>query len=130
MNAMDMQPIDAQTIADSISAGLPRDRIKALAAVRETDGAYIKVSDEEILAAIPALGRGAGVFAEPAGAASYAGLVKAVADGLVSPDERIVVLVTGNGLKDVASARKSVGEPFVVDKNLNDVKRVASQLKA
>ncbi len=57
MNAMDMQPIDAQTIADSISAGLPRDRIKALAAVRETDGAYIKVSDEEILAAIPVLGQ-------------------------------------------------------------------------
>jgi threonine synthase len=128
MNAMDMQPIDAQTIADSISAGLPRDRIKALAAVRETDGAYIKVSDEEILAAIPALGRGAGVFAEPAGAASYAGLVKAVADGLVDPNERIVVLVTGNGLKDVASARKSVGEPFVVNKDLADVKRVASQM--
>src|SRR5512136_1160130 len=128
MNAMDMQPIDAQTIADSISAGLPRDRIKALAAVRETDGAYIKVSDEDILAAIPTLGRGAGVFAEPAGAASYAGLVKAVADGLVSPDERIVVLVTGNGLKDVASARKSVGEPFTVNKDLADVKRVASQL--
>ncbi len=128
MNAMDMQPIDAQTIADSISAGLPRDRIKALAAVRETDGAYIKVSDEEILAAIPTLGRGAGVFAEPAGAASYAGLVKAVADGLVNPDERIVVLVTGNGLKDVTSARKSVGEPFVVNKDLADVKRVASQL--
>ncbi len=130
MNAMDMQPIDAQTIADSISAGMPRDRIKALAAVRETEGAYIKVSDEEILAAIPALGQNAGVFAEPAGAASYAGLVKAVADGLVNPDERIVVLVTGNGLKDVASARKSVGEPFVVNKDLNDVKRVASQLNA
>ena len=128
MNAMDMQPIDAQTIADSISAGLPRDRIKALAAVRETNGAYIKVSDEEILAAIPALGQNAGVFAEPAGAASYAGLVKAVADGLVNPDERIVVLVTGNGLKDVASARKSVGEPFVVNKDLNDVKQVVSQL--
>jgi len=128
MNAMDMQPIEAQTVADSISAGLPRDRIKALAAVRETGGAYIKVSDEEILAAIPALGRGAGVFAEPAAAAAYAGLVKAVADGLVNPDERIVVLVTGNGLKDVASARKSVGEPFVVNKDLADVKRVASQL--
>jgi threonine synthase len=128
MNAMDMQPIEAQTIADSISAGLPRDRIKALAAVRETHGAYLKVSDEEILAAIPVLGQSTGVFAEPAGAASYAGLVKAVAAGLTSPDERIVVLVTGNGLKDVASARKSVGEPFVVNKDLNDVKRVASQL--
>jgi threonine synthase len=128
LNALDIQPIEAQTIADSISAGLPRDRIKALAAVRKTGGAYLKVSDEEILAAIPALGQGAGVFAEPAGAAAYAGLVRAVADGLVSPDERIVVLVTGNGLKDVASARKSVGEPFVVNKDLADVKQVASQL--
>ena len=120
---MEMTPIDAHTIADSISAGLPADRIKALAAVRETGGAYIKVTDEEILAAIPALARGCGVFAEPAAAAAYAGLVKAVEQGLVHPDERIVVLSTGNGLKDIASARKSVGEPMVVDKDLADVKR-------
>jgi threonine synthase len=124
ISAMEMQPIDAHTIADSISAGLPADRIKGLAAVRETDGAYIKVTDDEILAAIPALARGSGVFAEPAGAAAYAGLVKAVELGLVHPDERIVVLSTGNGLKDIASARKSVGEPAVVDKDLADVKRV------
>jgi threonine synthase len=123
ISAMEMQPIDANTIADSISAGLPADRIKGLAAVRETDGAYIKVTDEEILAAIPTLARGCGVFAEPAGAAAYAGLVKAVEQGLVHPDERIVVLSTGNGLKDIASARKSVGEPMVVDKDLAAVKR-------
>ncbi len=123
IDAMEMKPIDAHTIADSISAGLPADRIKALAAVRQTNGAYIKVTDEEILAAIPALARGCGVFAEPAGAAAYAGLVKAVELGLVHPDERIVVLSTGNGLKDIASARKSVGEPLVVDKDLAAVKR-------
>lgn len=123
MSALEMKPIKAHTIADSISAGLPADRIKALAAVRKTDGAYIKVTDEEILAAIPALARGCGVFAEPAGAAAYAGLVKAVELGLVHPDEHIVVLATGNGLKDIASARKSVGEPLVVDKDLADVKR-------
>ncbi len=123
IDAMEMTPIDAHTIADSISAGLPADRIKGLAAVRKTDGAYIKVTDEEILAAIPVLARGSGVFAEPAGAAAYAGLVKAIADGLVDPEERIVVLATGNGLKDIASARKSVGEPAVVNKDLADVKR-------
>jgi threonine synthase len=123
IDAMAMKPIDAHTIADSISAGLPADRIKALAAVRQTDGAYIKVTDEEILAAIPALARGCGVFAEPAGAAAYAGLVKAVELGLVHPAERIVVLATGNGLKDIASARKSVGQPMVVDKDLAAVKR-------
>ena len=123
ISAMQMTPIDAHTIADSISAGLPADRIKGLAAVRETDGAYIKVTDDEILAAIPALARGSGVFAEPAGAAAYAGLVKAVEQSLVHPDKRIVVLSTGNGLKDIASARKSVGEPVVVDKDLAAVKR-------
>ncbi|HEX9118317.1 MAG TPA: threonine synthase [Anaerolineae bacterium] len=126
IDAMEMTPIDAQTIADSISAGLPADRIKGLAAVRETNGAYIKVTDEEILAAIPVLARGSGVFAEPAGAAAYAGLAKAVADGLVDPEERIVVLSTGNGLKDIASARKSVSEPYVVDCDIEQVKRIAA----
>jgi threonine synthase len=120
--------ITAQTVADSISAGLPRDRIKALAAVTETNGAYLTVTDDEILAAIPALARGCGVFAEPAGAAAYAGLVKAVNEGLVSPDERIVIINTGNGLKDVASAMKAVDlvgpQPHYITPALDDLKRV------
>jgi threonine synthase len=101
-------PIKAQTVADSISTGLPRDRIKALTAVTETGGAYICLSDDEILAAIPELARRTGVFAEPAGAAAYAGLVTAVDRQLVSEDEKIVVLNTGNGLKDVAGAMQAV----------------------
>ncbi len=101
-------PVSGVTVADSISAGLPRDRIKALAAVTKTDGAYVQVSDEEILAAVPELARGVGVFAEPAGACAYAGLVKAVEQGLVAADERIVVLNTGNGLKDIQSTMKAV----------------------
>ena len=126
-------PIEAHTVADSISAGLPRDRIKALTAVTETDGAYISVTDEEILAAIPALARGSGVFGEPAGATAYAGLVKAVEQGLVGPDERVVVLNTGNGLKDVASAMKSVAlagtEPYHVAPNLADLKRIMATIQ-
>jgi len=128
ISPLDMAPIDAHTVADSISAGLPRDRIKAMAAVRETGGAFVQVSDEEILQAIPALGRGCGVFAEPAGAASYAGLLKALEQGLLQRDERVVVLVTGNGLKDVASARKAVGEPFVIDPTMDEVERIRSQV--
>ena len=125
-------PIDAQTVADSISAGLPRDRMKAMAAVKETDGAYITVTDQEILAAIPALARGSGVFAEPAGAAAYAGLVKAVQQGLVSADERIVVLNTGSGLKDVAGVMKGVElsgtKAYHVAPNLEDLRRVIAEL--
>jgi len=127
LEGWDMEPVDAHSVADSIVAGLPRDRIKALRAVRETGGAYIRVSDEEILAAIPTLAQGCGVFAEPAAAAAYAGLVKVVEEGLVglrNPDERVVVLSTGSGLKDVASAMKAVGEPLVVSPNLADVRRV------
>ncbi len=123
IDAMAMTPIEAHTVADSISADLPADRIKGLRAVRATNGAYVKVTDEEILAAIPVLARGSGVFAEPAGAAAYAGLVQGIKEGRITPDERVVILSTGNGLKDIASARKSVGEPFVVDKDLADVKR-------
>jgi threonine synthase len=119
----EMAPVEAHSVADSIVAGLPRDRIKALRAVRETGGAYVRVDDEEILAAIPALAQGCGVFAEPAAAAAYAGLVKAVEQGLVGSDERIVVLSTGSGLKDVASAMKAVKvQPPVVEPTLDAVR--------
>lgn len=124
--------VEADTVADSISAGLPRDRIKALAAVKETDGAYISVTDDEILKAIPNLARGAGVFAEPAGAAAYAGLIKACDSRLVSSDERIVVLNTGNGLKDISSAMKSVElvgtAPYRVSPNPDDLDRVMAEI--
>jgi len=101
-------PIAADTVADSISADLPRDRIKAMAAVKETGGAYLRVTDGAILDAIPVMARGSGVFAEPAGAAAYAGLVAAADQGLVGSGDRVVVLSTGNGLKDIASAMKAV----------------------
>ncbi|HEC36306.1 MAG TPA: pyridoxal-phosphate dependent enzyme, partial [Anaerolineae bacterium] len=70
LEGWEMEPVKAHTVADSICAGLPRDRIKALRAVRQTHGAFIRVDDAEILAAIPTLARGSGVFAEPAAAAA------------------------------------------------------------
>jgi threonine synthase len=100
--------ISADTVADSISADLPRDRIKAIAAVKDTGGAYLRVPDDDILAAIPLLARGSGVFGEPAAAAACAGLIEAVDRGLVGSDDRVLVLSTGSGLKDVASAMKAV----------------------
>ncbi len=118
-----MAPVAAHSVADSIVAGLPRDRIKALRAVRETDGAFLRVSDEAIVAAIPALAQGAGVFAEPAAAAAYAGLIQAVESGQVKADDRVVVLSTGSGLKDIHTAMKSVGQPVVVAPELADVRR-------
>ena len=101
-------PIAAETIADSISAGLPRDRIKALAAVVETGGAYLTVSDQEILRAIPDLAGKTGIFAEPAGAATWAGLQKAAAMAMLGRKESVVMINTGSGLKDVSSAMLAV----------------------
>ncbi len=132
LDVLKKAPIDSHTVADSISAGLPRDRIKAMAAVVDTGGAYVVVSDDEILAAIPVLARGCGVFAEPAGAAGYAGLVKAVAQGLVSPEDRIVVINTGSGLKDVKSAMIAVEQAgtksYRVEPDLADLRRVMAEI--
>lgn len=125
-------PIQSHTVADSISAGLPRDRLKAMAAVRETGGAFITVSDDAILAAVPAMARGSGVFGEPAGAAAYAGLVKAVEQGLVRPDDRVVVMNTGSGLKDVAGAMKGVAltgsRAHTIEPTLDAVQQVIAEL--
>ena len=120
----EIRPIAANTLADSISVGIPRDRIKALRAVSETEGEYITVSDEEILDAMLVLARSAAVFAEPAGATGYAGLAKMAREGRVDPSERVVVLVTGNGLKDVKSAIQATGKPHLIDPNMDDLKRL------
>ena len=106
-----IREVSGETVADSISVSLPRDGEAAVQAVRESGGAGITVSDEEILAAIPATARGAAVFGEPAGVTPIAGLRRAVEQGLVRDDERVVALITGSGLKDVASVMKVSGEP-------------------
>lgn len=112
-------PVDAHTVADSINVGLPRDGRRAVRAVRATGGEFITVSDAEILDAIPALGRGAAVFAEPAAAAAYAGLVKAARAQTLDADELIVLVITGNGLKDVKSAMQVAGQPTVIEPTLD-----------
>ena len=92
---------------------LPRDGVRAVRAAKETDGTYVNVSDADILKAIAELGT-VGVFAEPAGATAYAGLVKAVSSGLVGGEAPILVLNTGSGLKDVRAAMlgPSISIPF------------------
>ncbi len=119
-----MQPINAQTIADSISSDLPRDRVKALRAVKASGGAFVTVSDDAILEAIPAVARGSGVFAEPASAATWAGLLKARQEGLVSATDRVVLLNTGNGLKDIRAAMKAVSGGVRIGKTLADLELV------
>jgi threonine synthase len=116
-------PVSAKTLADSISVDLPRDGVRAVRAAKETGGSYITVSDGEILAAIAALGK-AGIFAEPAGATSYAGLVKAVQQAGIGKNDPVLVLNTGSGLKDVKAAMQAVHEAPIIEPTLEAVKRV------
>ena len=97
--------------------------MRAVRAARDTGGTYITVSDEEILSAIAELGK-VGVFAEPAGATSYAGLVKAAAEGVVGGDDPILVLNTGSGLKDVKAAMQAVVEAPIIEPTLEAVKKL------
>jgi threonine synthase len=102
----DAEPLErVDTIADSIAVGCPRDGVKALRAVRRTGGAMIAVSDKEITEAQKTLASQAGVFAEPAAAAAYAGLLRLLKSDLLHKHETIALLLTGHGLKDVAAAR-------------------------
>jgi len=109
-----IEPVSGETVADSISVSLPRDGEAAVKAIRESGGMGVTVSDEAILGAIKEVARGAGVFGEPAGVAAFAGLKEALRRRIIDPSWRTVALVTGNGLKDVASAMKVAGEPRLI----------------
>ncbi len=129
VNTTDVQPVSGKTIADSISVSLPRDGMAAVMAVRDSGGFAVRVSDAEILQAIPRIARGSNVFAEPAAAATYAGLLKAVREGKVKENESVVLLISGNGLKDIQSAMKSVGKPHVITPDLAELKRLVADQK-
>ncbi len=117
----DIQPVSAKTIADSISVDLPRDGVRAVRAARQTGGSYVTVPDEQILQAIAALGK-VGIFAEPAGATSYAGMLKALEQGLVTPEDPILVLNTGSGLKDVRAAMMASHEAPIIEPSMAALK--------
>ena len=121
--ASEIAPVRAETIADSISVDLPRDGLRALRAVRESGGTLLTVDDRAILTAIAELGKVEAIFAEPAAATAYAGLVEAVRLGQVDPEERVVVMLTGSGLKDVRAAMQAAGEATVIEPSLAALQR-------
>ena len=88
-------------MADSISVGNPRDVIKACSYMEENGGFFTSVSDEEIVDAIGEMAGETGIFAEPAGAATLACLNKLHSQGRIRSRDKVCLIVTGNGLKDV-----------------------------
>ncbi|MCX6081475.1 MAG: threonine synthase [Chloroflexi bacterium] len=115
--------VQAKTIADSISVDFPRDGVRAVRAATETGGTYLTVSDDEILKAIATLGQ-MGIFAEPAGAAAFAGLTAAKAQGWLESESPVLVMNTGSGLKDVRAAMQAVQPAPIIEPTMEALKRI------
>lgn len=122
-----IRPVEGDTIADSISVRLPRDGYAALKAIRESKGFAVSVTDEEILGSIPELATQTSIFGEPAGVAPLAVLSKALDRNMIREDETVVLLVTGNGLKDVDAAMKSAAKPQTIRPEISELKRIVSK---
>jgi threonine synthase len=116
-------PVQAKTIADSISVDLPRDGLRAVRAASETGGTYLTVSDQQILNSIAELGK-LGIFAEPAGAAAFAGLVEARNQGWLETDSPVLVINTGSGLKDIRAAMQAVQPAPIIEPTLDALKQI------
>lgn len=117
-----LQPTEANTLADSIAVGHPRNFRKGMKAITESGGAFVGVTDEEILWSIRILARKVAVFGEPAGVAGVAGIKRAVAMGLIAPSATVALLITGNGLKDIQSAVQAVGAPIRIAPKISAVR--------
>jgi len=122
-----IRPVRGDTIADSISVRFPRDGDAAVKAIRESSGFALSVNDDHIIQTITELAREASVFGEPAGVTPLAALQKAVDNNKVKEDERIIVLVTGNGLKDINSAMKSVKRPLKINPDIKELEKIVSK---
>ncbi len=117
----------AQTLADSICVGKPADVVRAVKYVAKTGGGYVTVSDPELLAAARELARRRGVFAEPSAAAPYAALLRLVKEGVLNAKDRVVLLVTGSGLKDPQSVTHDLPEPPLIPPDLSAVRKVVER---
>jgi len=120
-NTETITPVSATTLADSISVDLPRDGVRAVRAARETGGQYLTVTDEAIIVAIGEQGK-FGIFTEPAGATAYAGLRKAIDQKIISSDDPVLVINTGNGLKDIKAAMMAVTPAPIIEPNMISLK--------
>ena len=119
--------IKPETIADSISVGIPRNGLKALRAIRESGGDMVDVNDSEIIEAIKKLARLSGVFAEPAGAAGFAALCSMAEKGRIGKFEKVLTVVTGNGLKDIKTILSSEDIPQKIKPDMAELKKLLDQ---
>lgn len=112
------------TYADSINCPVPRNWRKAMHALRDSEGVMVTVTDARIMEAAALCGRLSGVFAEPAAAAAVAGVAEARQTGVLGAGSDVVIMITGNGLKDTAGALRALGRPHRIAPDLAAVEAI------
>lgn len=113
-----------ETVATAIRIGAPVSSLKALRAIYDSNGHAETVNDEDILSAQKLLARKEGIGVEPASAASIAGLMKLVDQGVVDKGEQVVCIVTGHLLKDPNTAINACVEPLEVEADINKLSEI------
>ncbi len=116
-----IEPVVPRTIARSIAIGNPADGASAAGLIRETGGWAAAVTDAELVAGIRLLGEHAGVFTETAGGVTVAGARQLAETGRLTPDDEVVLCITGNGLKTVEAVRDALPAAPVITPRIKEV---------
>lgn len=111
----------SNTMADSISVDIPRNFYMAKQFIQDYNGEYLTVSDDEILKASTTLSKNTGLFAEPAAATAFAGLLHYQVRHMLADDSNNVVLLTGSGLKDLKSVQKALKIPRAIEPDIKSL---------
>ena len=120
-------PVKPNTIAKSIAIGNPADGPYAIDIATSTGGSIAAVSDAEIVEGIKLLAESEGVFTETAGGTTIAVLRKLVEQGRIDPEESTVAYITGNGLKTTEAIAGAIGEPYLIDAQLDSFRSAWSR---
>ncbi len=122
-----IKPQKPRTIAKSLAIGNPADGYYSLKVMHESEGWGEDVTDAEIIQAMKLLARTEGIFTETAGGVTVGVTQKLIQQGIIPRDESILMCITGNGLKTQEAVMGEIGQPVVIEPNIDAFHRVASK---
>ncbi len=123
-----IKPVRPQTIAKSLAIGNPADGYYATKVISESGGYGEDVSDEEIIEAMKLLAKTEGIFAETAGGVTLASAIKLIKDGRINKEDKIVLCITGNGLKTQEALTGHTIEPYYIEPNLDSFEEALKRI--
>lgn len=112
------------TIADSISVDIPRNYYMAAKFIKEYGGECVTISDNEIIEASSVISRNYGIFSEPAASAATAGMLKYYSKNKIPANSKVVVLLTGSGLKDLNAVQNIINIPTALKPSIEELKKM------